>query len=121
MCTAKAPATGLSTLHSMAFGLAVYASPGGLPRPDARLASSRWSDATGRAFTRRAPTKGFRMCRYTSFPLPELCLAQSHRPAHASVGVSGECHKLKDCTVEYELPDGEETSHFGSSNSTLNP
>ena len=20
------------------------------------------------------------MCRYTSFPLPELCLAQSHRP-----------------------------------------
>src|SRR5262249_15607115 len=31
-------------------GLAVYASPGGLPHHDARLASSRWSDATGRAF-----------------------------------------------------------------------
>ena len=31
--TAKAPAKGLSTLNSMAFGLAVYASQCGLPRP----------------------------------------------------------------------------------------
>ena len=50
MRTAKAPTKGLSTLNSMAFGLAVYASQCGLPRPDARLASGRWSDATGRAF-----------------------------------------------------------------------
>src|SRR5262245_39573101 len=35
----------------MAFGLAVYASSCGLPPSDAKLASSRWSDATGRAFT----------------------------------------------------------------------
>ena len=48
--TAEAPAKGLSALNSRAFGLAVYASPWGLPRPDARLASSRWSGATGRAF-----------------------------------------------------------------------
>src|SRR5262249_41937528 len=31
MCKAEAPATGLSTLNSTAFGLAVYASPPGLP------------------------------------------------------------------------------------------
>jgi hypothetical protein len=48
--TAKAPAKGLSTLNSMAFGLAVYASPRRLPYYDARLASGRWSGATGRAF-----------------------------------------------------------------------
>src|SRR3954464_13238357 len=52
----------------MAFGLAVYASPCGLPRFDARLASSRWSDATGRASTRRVPTKGFRGVIATSLP-----------------------------------------------------
>ena len=34
----------------MAFGLAVYASQDGLPRHHARLASGRWSGATGRAF-----------------------------------------------------------------------
>src|SRR5215475_4409298 len=66
--TAKAPARGLSALHSMAFGLAVYASPDGLPRRDAKLASSRWSDATGRASTRRVPTKGFRGVIVTSLP-----------------------------------------------------
>src|SRR6516164_1801738 len=47
--TAKAPTRGLSTLPSMASGLAVYASPDRLPGRDAKLASSRWSDATGRA------------------------------------------------------------------------
>src|SRR5262249_16605724 len=48
--TAKAPARGLSTLNSMAFGLAAYASQCGLPRSHARRASGRWSGATGRAF-----------------------------------------------------------------------
>ena len=47
---AKAPTKGLSTLNSMAFELAVYASQCGLPTPHARLASSRWSGSTGRAF-----------------------------------------------------------------------
>src|SRR5262249_29614990 len=41
--TAKAPARGLSALNDMAFGLAVYASPDGLPRRDGKLACSRWS------------------------------------------------------------------------------
>ena len=48
--TTKAPTKGLSALYSMAFGLAVYASQAGLPRHHARLASGRWSGATGRAF-----------------------------------------------------------------------
>ena len=61
----------------MAFGLAVYASQCGLPRPDARLASGRWSGATGRAFTRRVPMKGFRVLPYISSSFPKLCLAQS--------------------------------------------
>ena len=57
--TAKAPARGLSALHSMASGLAVYASPDGLPRLGAKLASSRWSDATGRAFHPQGPNRRF--------------------------------------------------------------
>ena len=47
---AKAPTKGLSKLNSMAFGLAVYASPGSLPHHDARLASGCWSGSTGRAW-----------------------------------------------------------------------
>ncbi len=66
----------------MAFGLTVYASPRGLPRYDARLVSGRWSDAAGRASTRRVPTEGFRVFPYISSPFPKLCLAQSHRPKH---------------------------------------
>jgi len=75
--TAKAPAKGLSALNSMAFELAVYASPRRLPCHDARLASGRWSGATGRAFTRRVLTKGFRVIPYISSSFPKLCLAQS--------------------------------------------
>ena len=47
---AKAPTIGLSTLNSMAFGLAVYASQCRLLIHHARLASSCWSGSTGRAF-----------------------------------------------------------------------
>ena len=57
--TAKAPARGLSTLPSMASGLAVYASPDRLPGLDAKLASSRWSDATGRALHPQGPNRRF--------------------------------------------------------------
>src|SRR6516162_10935750 len=57
--TAKAPARGLSALHSMASGLAVYASPDRLPDRDAKLASSRWSDATGRALHPQGPNRRF--------------------------------------------------------------
>ena len=60
--TAEAPTKGLSTLNSMAFGLAVYASPDGLPAHDARLASGRWSGATGRAFHPQDSAERFQIC-----------------------------------------------------------
>ena len=68
---AKAPTKGLSTLNSMAFGLAVYASPHGLPRLDARLASSRWSDATGRASHPQGSYERFPRCFLHRFPLSQ--------------------------------------------------
>lgn len=76
----EAPATGLSTLNSMAFGLAVYASPDGLPAYDARLASGRWSSSTGRAFHPQDSYERFQICNLHFFPLSQACLAQSHRP-----------------------------------------
>ena len=45
----------------MAFGLAVYASPRGSPQRDARLASSCWSDTTGRAFHPQSSYERFRV------------------------------------------------------------
>ena len=65
---AKAPTKGLSKLNSMAFGLAVYASQDGLPRHHARLASGRWSGATGRAFHPQGSYERFQSCILTSHP-----------------------------------------------------
>ena len=60
--------TKLSRLNSMAFGLAAYVSRAGYPADRARLASRRWSSSPGRAFTRRAPLKGFQLtsCSFSS-------------------------------------------------------
>ena len=68
---AKAPVKGLSTLDSMAFGLAVYASPGSLPHHDARLASGRWSGATGRAFHPQDSYERFQICFLHFIPLSQ--------------------------------------------------
>jgi hypothetical protein len=68
---AKAPAKGLSTLNSMAFGLAVYASQCGLPTPRARLASSRWSDSTAQASRPQGPTERFQSCLLHLIPLSQ--------------------------------------------------
>jgi hypothetical protein len=65
---AKASTKGLSTLNSMAFGLAVYASQDGLPRHHARLTSGRWSGATGRAFHPQDSDERFQICFLTSHP-----------------------------------------------------
>lgn len=64
----------------MAFGLAVYASQCGLPTPHARLASGRWSGATGRAFHPQDPAERFQSCFLTSHPPFPSFLPQSHRP-----------------------------------------
>ena len=62
----KAPTRGISTLNSMAFGLAVYASPSELPQLDARLASSCWSGSTERAFHPQGSDERFQGCFLTS-------------------------------------------------------
>ena len=69
---AKAPTKGLSTLNSMAFELAVYASQCGLPTPHARLASSRWSDSTGRAYHPQGSDERFPSVVYISSSSPKL-------------------------------------------------
>jgi len=77
----KAPTLGLSTPNSMAFGLAVYASQGGLLRPHARLASGYWSGSTAWAFHPQDSNERFQDCFLTSLSSsPKLCLAQWGRP-----------------------------------------
>ena len=74
---AKAPTKGLSTPNSMAFGLAVYASQGGLLRSHARLASGCWSGSAGWAFHPQDSNEWFQDCFLTSLSSsPKLCLAQ---------------------------------------------
>jgi hypothetical protein len=70
MPTARAPAKGLSALNSTASELAVYASQRRLPGRHARLASGRWSGATGRAFHPQGSAERFQI--YISFPFPKL-------------------------------------------------
>jgi hypothetical protein len=94
--TAKAPRElSISELNSMAFGLAVYASQGWLPSHHARLASGRWSGATGRAFHPQGSSERFQVCILTSHPpFPSLAWRKpggpgslptrgSHRPVRA--------------------------------------
>ncbi len=65
---AKAPTKGLSKFNSMAFGLEVYASQYGSTRHHARLASSRWSGVTARAFHPQGSYERFQSCILTSHP-----------------------------------------------------
>jgi hypothetical protein len=59
--TAKAPTSGLSKLNSMAFGLAVYASPGSLPPPAQDSLPAAGQALPDGLSTRKVPTKGFRI------------------------------------------------------------
>ncbi len=68
------PRLGLSTLNSMAFGLAVYASQCGLLQHHARLASSCWSGSTGRAFHPQGSDERFQICRLHLIPLSQAFL-----------------------------------------------
>ena len=58
--TAKAPARGLSTLNSMAFGLAVYASQCRLPCPTQDSLPAAGQALPDGLSTRKVPLKGFR-------------------------------------------------------------
>ena len=57
--SAKAPAKGLSTLNSMAFGLAVYASQCELPRPTQDSLPAAGQALPDGLSTRKVPLKGF--------------------------------------------------------------
>ncbi len=69
---AKAPAKGLSTLNSMAFGLAVYASRCELPRPTQNSLPAAGQALPDGLSTRKVPMKGFRYASYISSSLPKF-------------------------------------------------
>jgi hypothetical protein len=58
------------------------------PQHHARLASGRWSGATGRAFHPQGSTEKFQNCIPTSRPPFSSFLAQSHRPGPGRVAVT---------------------------------
>jgi len=58
---AKAPTKGLSTLNSMAFGLAVYASQGRLPDTTQDSLPAAGQALLDGVFTRKVPMKGFKV------------------------------------------------------------
>src|SRR5206468_7792582 len=94
---AKAPTKGLSALNSTAFGLAVYASQCGLPTPHARLASGRWSGATGRAFHPQDSAERFPSCFLTSHPPFPSFLSQSHPPKQDVAFAQSAADRHADC------------------------
>ena len=63
---------GLSTLNSMAFGLAVYASSRRLPDTTQDSLPVAGQALLGGVLTRKVPMKGFRFVDYISFPFPKL-------------------------------------------------
>ncbi len=98
----RLPRLGLSALNSIAFGLAVYASQDGLPRRHARLASGRWSGATGRAFHPQDSDERFQICFLTFHPPFPSFLPQSHRPPQRNC-TDDPCQKWflsRDCLLQ---------------------
>ena len=83
------PRLGLSTLNSMAFGLAVYASQGRLPDTTQDSLPVAGQALLDGVLTRKVPMKGFKVVNYISSPFPKLCLAQPMPPEHlfASQGI----------------------------------
>ena len=77
----RLPRLGLSTLNSMAFGLAVYASQDGLPHHHARLASSCWSSSTGRGSHPQGSGERFQICRLHFIPLSQALLGANDATA----------------------------------------
>ena len=71
---AKAPTTGLSKLNSMAFGLAVYASPSSLPPPAQDSLPAAGQALPDGLSTRKVPTKGFKVASLHLIPLSQALL-----------------------------------------------
>ena len=73
MTKAKAPTIGLSKLNGMAFGLAVYASWCGLPRPTQDSLSAAGQPLPDGLSTRWVPAKGFKaVSLHAHPPLPRF-------------------------------------------------
>ncbi len=89
MWKAKAPTKGLSTLNSMAFGLAVYASQCGLPHPTQDSLPAAGQALPDGLSTRRVPLKGFRATSYISSPFPKLAWRNRSLHSVASAGAGG--------------------------------
>ena len=70
----RLPRLGLSTLNSMAFGLAVYASQCRLLQHHARLASSCWSGSTGRGSHPQGSDERFQSCNLHLIPPSQALL-----------------------------------------------
>ena len=66
----RLPRLGLSTLNSMAFGLAVYASQGRLPDTTQDSLPVAGQALLDGLLTRKVPMKGFKVVIYISFPFP---------------------------------------------------
>ena len=58
--------------------------------PDARLASGRWSGATGRAFHPQDSYERFQSCCYISSPFPKLAWHNVHDLRHLPLGRGGD-------------------------------
>ena len=76
----RLPRLGLSTLNSMAFGFAVYASQDRSPGTTQNSLPVAGQALLDGVFTRKVPMKGFKGVIYISFPFPKLCLAQPMQP-----------------------------------------
>jgi len=76
----RLPRLGLSTLNSMAFGLAVYASRGRSPDTTQDSLPVAGQALLDGILTRKVPMKGFKGVIYISSPFPKLCLAQKMQP-----------------------------------------
>ena len=71
---AKAPTKGLSALNSMAFGLAVYASPSSLPPPTQDSLPAAGQALPDGLSTRKTSTKGFKVVSLHLIPLSQALL-----------------------------------------------
>jgi hypothetical protein len=84
---AKAPTKGLSTPNSMAFGLAVYASQGGLLRPTQDSLPVAGQALPDGLSTHKIPLRGFKIVSLHLYPpLPSFAWRYGGDPGHKDAG-----------------------------------
>ena len=88
----RLPRLGLSTLNSMAFGLAVYASQGRSPDTTQDSLPVAGQALLDGVLTRKVPMKGFKVVNYISFPFPKL--SWRNRSNLAQLAEAGICSDI---------------------------